>query len=181
MAQSSAFTHPTKSDIIDLAAAEGHDADIPSNLGYIHQAPTEPFTKPNTQLDIKETSVSAMEKDVEKAPGPESVASTGMPDEETEHDPNIVDFDGPDDPSNPMNWRFGKKWGMVFLISAITFLTPLASSMFAPGIPEVMRDFGSTDDMLRGFMLSVYVLGFAFGPLSKRALLLMISVRDRND
>lgn len=162
-------THPTRSEIIDLAAAEGHDTDIPSNLGYVHQTPTEPSTGPNKQLDVKETSASAMEKDVEKASNSESIANTEMQDEETEQDPNIVDFDGPDDPTNPINWPFAKKWGMVFLISAITFLTPLASSMFAPGIPEVMRDFGSTSDMLKGFMLSVYVLGFAFGPLSKRA------------
>jgi hypothetical protein len=169
MAQSNASAHATKNGITDLAAAEGLDADIPSNLGYIQQPPTESFTKPITQRDKIRTSVSATEKDVEKAFGPESIASAGSSDEETEHDPNIVDFDGPDDPSNPMNWRVGKKWGMVFLISAITFLTPFASSIFAPGISEVMRDFGSTDDMLRGFMLSVYVLGFAFGPLSKRA------------
>jgi hypothetical protein len=74
-------------------------------------------------------------------------------------DPNIVDFDGPDDMENPLNWTYWKKWGMVMLISAITFLTPLASSMFAPGVPEVMREFRSTNDMLEGFMVSVYVLG----------------------
>jgi hypothetical protein len=38
--------------------------------------------------------------------------------------------------------------------------------MFAPGVPEVMRNFNSTNDMLKGFMVSVYVLGFSFGPLS---------------
>jgi hypothetical protein len=178
MTQSNATIHPRRSEVIDLAAAEGHDADIPSNLGYIHQFPTEPSTGPNMRLDVKETSVLAREKDVEKASSPESIANTDIQDEETELDPNIVDFNGPDDPANPMNWPFAKKWGMVFLISAITFLTPLASSIFAPGIPEVMRDFGSTNDMLRGFMLSVYVLGFAFGPLSKRASLFAIT-QDR--
>jgi MFS family permease len=56
--------------------------------------------------------------------------------------------------------------GAVALVSAITFLTPLASSMFAPGVPKVMETFHSTDDMLAGFMVSVYVLGFAVGPMS---------------
>jgi hypothetical protein len=70
-----------------------------------------------------------------------------------------------------MNWAFSKKWGTVALVSAITFLTPLASSMFAPGVPEVMKTFQSTDDMLEGFMLSIYVLGFAIGPMSSFTLL----------
>lgn len=104
------------------------------------------------------------EKDVEK--GSTSAQISIGDEEDAETDPDIVDFDGPDDLQNPLNWSFSKKWGMVLLISAITFLTPLASSIFAPGVPEVMRDFGSTNDMLEGFMVSVYVLGFSFGPLS---------------
>lgn len=45
-------------------------------------------------------------------------------------DDNIVFWDGDDDPQNPYNW---KTWVKVFncvLISALTFVTPLASCMF---------------------------------------------------
>ena len=42
---------------------------------------------------------------------------------------------------------------------------PLASSMFAPGVPEVMTEFHSSNTLLAGFVVSVYVLGYAFGPL----------------
>jgi len=42
---------------------------------------------------------------------------------------------------------------------------PLASSMFAPGIPDVMSEFHSTNTQLASFVVSVYVLGYAFGPL----------------
>lgn len=42
---------------------------------------------------------------------------------------------------------------------------PLASSMFAPGIPDVMSEFQSTNTQLASFVVSVYVLGYAFGPL----------------
>ena len=38
-------------------------------------------------------------------------------------DPNIVDWDGPNDPMNPMNWPGWKIKVHIFLISAITFLT----------------------------------------------------------
>ena len=158
------YRHPTRSAIIDLAAAEGHDADIPTNMGSIQQIPSHDSVR-RMSIDEKKGSTTAMEKDVEKGSGPASISSINEPEEEPEHDPNIVDFDGPDDPENPMNWKASKKWGMVGLISAITFLTPLASSQFAPGVPEVMAEFHSTNDMLAGFMVSVYVLGFAFGPL----------------
>jgi hypothetical protein len=38
-------------------------------------------------------------------------------------DPNLVDFDGPDDPANPMNWPFRKKLILTATISSITLLT----------------------------------------------------------
>jgi|SRR5579859_284488 MFS family permease len=37
--------------------------------------------------------------------------------------------------------------------------------MFAPGIPSVMRDFNTTNASLGTFCVSVYILGFAAGPL----------------
>jgi MFS family permease len=37
--------------------------------------------------------------------------------------------------------------------------------MFAPGVPQVMEEFGSTSDTLATFVVAVYGLGFAFGPL----------------
>jgi MFS family permease len=80
------------------------------------------------------------------------------------------------------------------LISGMTFLTPLGScksapptpltysfrtgyrtrsltndvagiAIFALEIPEVMKDFGSSSQTMTAFVVSVYVLGFAFGPL----------------
>ncbi|KAL6709587.1 hypothetical protein ACN47E_001522 [Coniothyrium glycines] len=156
--------HPTRSEISDLAAAEGHNADVPTNTGSIHQIPSHNSVRPIPQEEKQKLSFSS-EKDTEKGFAPGSINSTDEQEDEPEHDPNIVDFDGPDDPENPMNWKASKKWGMVALISAITFLTPLASSQFAPGVPDVMAEFDSTSDVLAGFMVSVYVLGFAFGPL----------------
>lgn len=146
----SLYRHATRSEIIELAAAEGHDADIPSNAGSIRPVTSRTSTRPRKAVDA--------EKDVEKGGEDVSLSSTDEP-QDDELNPNIVDFNGPDDPDNPLNWGYKKKWGMVSLVSAITFLTPLASSMFAPGVPEVMAEFNSTNDMLAGFMVSVYVLG----------------------
>lgn len=35
---------------------------------------------------------------------------------------NIIDFEGPDDPSNPMNWSALYKWSMVILISILSLI-----------------------------------------------------------
>ncbi|KAI5358695.1 putative major facilitator superfamily, MFS transporter superfamily [Septoria linicola] len=37
--------------------------------------------------------------------------------------------------------------------------------MFAPGVPELMREFQTDSSLLATFVVSIYVLGFAFGPL----------------
>lgn len=152
----------------ELAVEEGHDADIPSNEGVEKHERGPPHAPSSQTLDL--------EKDIEKADTstPNSVHEEALPEPKTAEeqitatDPNIVDFDGPDDPANPMNWTPMKKWGAIAVVSAITFLTPLASSMFAPGVPLLMEDFGSDSDTLAGFVVSVYVLGFAFGPLGMR-------------
>ncbi|OCK73825.1 polyamine transporter 1 [Lepidopterella palustris CBS 459.81] len=86
--------------------------------------------------------------------------------EKTEHaDQDIVDWDGPDDTEKPINWPPAKKWTIVGVLSAITFVSPLASSMFAPGVSRVMSEFHSDNSLLAGFVVSVYVLGYAAGPL----------------
>lgn len=38
-------------------------------------------------------------------------------------DGDVVDWDGPDDPENPMNWSNNKKWLNIVLISALTLVT----------------------------------------------------------
>ncbi|EEH16437.2 hypothetical protein PABG_06524 [Paracoccidioides brasiliensis Pb03] len=80
-------------------------------------------------------------------------------------DLNKVDWDGPDDPMNPYNWPMTKKTSIVLNIALITFLTPLGSSMFAPGTMDVMREFKSSNQELASFVVSVYLVGYAFGPL----------------
>ncbi|KAL7627984.1 hypothetical protein AAE478_002180 [Parahypoxylon ruwenzoriense] len=80
-------------------------------------------------------------------------------------DPNVVDWDGPDDQENPMNWSDNKKWLNVTILSVMTMVTPLGSSMFAPGIPGIMVEFHERSSTVATFLLSVYILGFAFGPL----------------
>lgn len=48
--------------------------------------------------------------------------------ETKEIDPNVVDWDGPDDPQNPMNWTTKRKWGVIAVLSSITFVTYVVRS-----------------------------------------------------
>ncbi|KAM0429799.1 hypothetical protein ACHAPT_006405 [Fusarium lateritium] len=86
-------------------------------------------------------------------------------DDPTPTDPDIVWWDSDTDPENPHHWPKWRKLTNCGLISLLTLIEPLASSIFAPGIPELMRDFESTNSELGAFVMSVYVLGFAFGPM----------------
>lgn len=79
---------------------------------------------------------------------------------------NIVWWDSDTDPNNPHNWPKWKKLSNCGLISMLTLIEPLASSIFAPGIPDLIQDFGSNNQELSSFVVSVYVLGFAFGPMA---------------
>ncbi|GKT72669.1 major facilitator superfamily transporter [Colletotrichum tofieldiae] len=79
----------------------------------------------------------------------------------------LVHWDEPEDqdPENPMNWRPAVKWSNILTISVISFLVPLVSSMLAPAVPQVMTEFGTTSKTFATFVVSIFVLGFACGPL----------------
>lgn len=98
----------------------------------------------------------------------ERTLSGDAPIREEAQDPNVVDWDGPDDPANPLNWPAKKKWSIIAALGAVTFITPLASSFFAPGVPQVMRAFEVESNLMATFVVSVYLLGFALGKLLVR-------------
>jgi len=105
--------------------------------------------------------------DIEKGSRSETLLNKGNTCEKPE-DPNIVRRDGPKDPQNPQNprnWSSLKKNINVSLVSLLCFITPVASAMFAPGVPKLMQEFHSNNDELASFVVSIYVLGFAMGPM----------------
>ncbi|QYT00170.1 MFS transporter/cycloheximide resistance protein [Trichoderma simmonsii] len=69
------------------------------------------------------------------------------------------------DPENPMNWPATKKWANFLTISVMSFLVPLVSSVVAPAVELILVDFHSSSTTFPTFVLSIFVLGFAVGPL----------------
>ncbi|KAN0097326.1 Major facilitator superfamily domain containing protein [Tylopilus felleus] len=68
-------------------------------------------------------------------------------------------------PDNPRNWPSLKKWTATSLVSLYTFVTPLASSMMAPGLPDLALKYGISNPTVLGLTLSIFLLSFAIGPL----------------
>ncbi|KAI1823278.1 cycloheximide resistance protein [Xylaria intraflava] len=101
-----------------------------------------------------------VERDVEKA---EATEETKKSDDEI--GPNIVWWDGDDDPENPYNWTTTRKVLNCGAVSFQTFIAPLGSSIFAPGVPLVLEEFHSDSPLIATFVVSVYLLGFAVGPI----------------
>ena len=143
-----------------LAALEGHDADIPSNEGYVLDE--------RGELKRRQ-SIAALHRKASHATGKEAaktdIEKGGEETSAEESDDNVVFWDGDNDPSNPLNFSRALKILNISLVSAICFVTPLGSSMFAPGVPELMEEFKSKNVLLASFVVSVYILGFAIGPL----------------
>jgi multidrug resistance protein len=94
-----------------------------------------------------------------------------------------VYWDGPSDFRNPLNWSTRKKWANIFVISVAGFLwyvaysttnvfyarflikerSPLVSSMPSPATSLISLEFKNTSSNFPTFVVSIFVLGFAFG------------------
>ncbi|KAK5164293.1 uncharacterized protein LTR77_009988 [Saxophila tyrrhenica] len=81
-----------------------------------------------------------------------------------EKDINLVTWDGPGDPDNPKNWERKRKWMATITVSLFTFISPVSSSMVAPALEQLQRDF-NTDPEQVNLAMSVFLLAFAVGPL----------------
>lgn len=141
--------------VLEKLIAEESTAKPPSTISMTKQLDSENVTIVN---DDETPQPSSEEGDVEKQRLPVSKG-------DVTDDPNIVSWDGDNDPANPYNWKSWRKVVNCILISALSFLTPLGSSMFAPGVTDLMIEFQMTSRSLGSFVVSVYVLGFAAGPM----------------
>ncbi|KAJ9640241.1 uncharacterized protein PV06_10759 [Exophiala oligosperma] len=149
---------------VDSADTEHEEKQTPNSTLSTDADGTSISDKSDKEVDVR------IDPDVER--GIPIINTTDDIDEEkqpdataTERDPNVVDWDGPNDPEKALNWPNKMKWGNVAVISSVTFLTPLASSMVAPAVPLVMKEFHATDGTIASFIVSIYVLGYAIGPL----------------
>ncbi|KAM3072512.1 hypothetical protein ACMFMG_009310 [Clarireedia jacksonii] len=79
--------------------------------------------------------------------------------------PNLITWQDSSDVSNPQNWSEAKKFKVIFIVSLLSSVSPLASSMTAPALPHMDRDLGIQSQAESQFTLSIFALGYAVGPL----------------
>ena len=71
-------------------------------------------------------------------------------------DPDLVTWEGPDDPLNPKNWSMRQKWAATFVVSVFTLISPVSSSMVAPALQSMGRDLKITTDFELDMVLSIF-------------------------
>jgi len=81
----------------------------------------------------------------------------------TEEDPYVVDWID-NDARNPMTWGSSKKWVMALSMAMATLTVSFCSSAFSGGIQQIIVEF-QTRQIVVTLGISLFVLGFALGPL----------------
>ncbi|KAK4032639.1 hypothetical protein C8A01DRAFT_50606 [Parachaetomium inaequale] len=136
-------------------AVPGHELDV--ELGQQHGI-TE-LTRPSTRNSAR----SRLSRIVSRKRTRERMPHAPIP--VSNLDEGIVGWESQDDPAMPLNFPSRKKWVIVGLLAGITLLTPFASSILAPGISSLNREFGNTNQVVGAMTVSVYLLGYVIGPL----------------
>ncbi|EXJ62616.1 hypothetical protein A1O7_03054 [Cladophialophora yegresii CBS 114405] len=80
-------------------------------------------------------------------------------------DPLIVDWYGPDDPVNPLNWSNFTKCAITFELCFLTLAVYIGSSVYTAGVVSVKKDFNIAQ-VPATLPLTVFVLGFGLGPMT---------------
>lgn len=75
-----------------------------------------------------------------------------------------ISWDHEQDPHNPQNWSRTRKWVVTLIVSGFAFMAPLSSSTVAPALPQIGQEFKISNDLVRQMTLSIFLLGFTFGP-----------------
>ncbi len=85
-------------------------------------------------------------------------------DPEKGRDADIVDWYGPEDPENPLNWGTFKKVWVTFEICFLTFSVYIGSAIYTAGILDVSEVFG-VSRVAATLGLTLFVVGYGIGPM----------------
>lgn len=87
-----------------------------------------------------------------------------------EEEPEEITFTETDD-DNPRTWSEKKKLTNVFIIAFMAIVSPLASSMFTPGISQIAKDLRASEEAIiattTGFVIFMGIGPLILAPLSE--------------
>ena len=115
-------------------------------------------------LEAKAMPVKNEELDDDKT-SPLTRVATTPPAPLTELDKGLIAWDSPRDPANPLYFPTHKRITNMVLICGLTFISPLGSSIFAPGVSYTLRDLNETSTAVGSLQNTIFLLGYSVGPL----------------
>jgi len=161
---SSSSSSATSQRVGDEIASMSHVATQRDNIGALERTQTA-MTRIQTQKSQHSATVGASVKSRKSTkPLPEFGAGKPYPPPLPEREEYVVEFDGEHDPLHPQNWPLRKKLLTSAMLGWTTFLAAFGSSIFSAATRTVAGKFGVSSEV--GVLgVSLYVLGFATGPL----------------
>ena len=98
------------------------------------------------RTDVPDEASSNDSRDIEKGERDAQKPNEVM--RQTEPDENLVGWDGPNDPENPMNWDRSKKYITTVAYSGVTFCLTFASSVFSTATTATSELFGVSMEVM---------------------------------
>lgn len=80
-------------------------------------------------------------------------------------DPELITWNGQNDPEDPRNWKSAKKIFLVAFVSAYALVAPMSSSMISPAMSEISQQFNIDNPIIQAMVVSIQILAWAIGPL----------------
>lgn len=122
-----------------------------------------PGAEKELDFDAREANGDDVEKQVRDADEPPADVTQAR-EPPPPKDPNLVEFDGPDDPDNPRNWTQQRRWIITAASGLMTFVVTFSSSIFAVAIEPVAAQY-DIDSVTSALGVTLFLLGFVFGPV----------------
>ncbi|GLI80157.1 hypothetical protein PoHVEF18_008508 [Penicillium ochrochloron] len=167
-----------RSDSLSTTAASSYLSSR-DEFEYLSQVPTS-HSHRVTGLDLHPTALeriatqrsqhnatvgaSHKKKPEETGPLPDFGAGKPYPPPLPDKEEYVVEFAGRDDPLHPQNWPTSKKILTAVILSWTTLNSTFTSSIYSAAIGTVAHEFGVSSEVST-LGLSLYVLGFAMGPI----------------
>ncbi|KAL8790924.1 MAG: hypothetical protein Q9213_000349 [Squamulea squamosa] len=96
---------------------------------------------------------------------PDNALEAALPNNGIDVKANVVDWDGPDDAANPINWTSYKRWAHIIIVAILGLVPNMGTTMIAPGIDGVVADFNITSSTISTLAVTIFLLGLALGPM----------------
>lgn len=129
--------------------------------------PVSPIASPRLSMQSHgsiEPSMKAQVPSPQEETDVESGPDQPLPEKPAAKDPNLVEWDGPNDPENPQNLPKWRKWVITVSMAMMTMWITFASSVFSAATQVTAKEYGVSLEVTT-LGTSLVIFGFAVGPL----------------